>query len=253
MAKKDKAPAQPPPKKQEEVDCEEGLPMWMATFSDMVTLLLCFFVLLLSFANQDVTKFRTMMGSIKDAFGVQVKRRDAEFAAFSPSNVERKDVKLDQQDQAVLGMVMQLKALSDRDLDLKKSVKITTDDMGAIMRVPNALLFDPGSAKLKPTADKVLNDVIKILKTHNFDLVVRGNTDDEYQPNPNYPSNWELSASRAAASLRYIMEKGGIEASRLKAVGYADSMPLVPNNSPQNRALNRRMEFFFHRPEEKSW
>lgn len=254
MAKKQKKQAPPPPCKKDETICEEGLPPWLATFADMMSLLLCFFVLLLSFANQDITKFRTLMGSIKDAFGVQIKRDEAEFAAFSPSKYERKDVELNEDNKMLLGMVLQLKKLIVDDPELKEAAEITSDDHGVIMRIPNSLIFRPGTAQFADTAPEVFTKIITFLKEHNFDLVVRGHTDDRFnQPSEVYPSNWELSSARAGAALRYIIEKGGIQPSRLKAVGYSDSQPLVPNTSDDNRFLNNRAEFYFHRPSINSW
>ncbi len=238
--------------KQEECRCEEGLPGWLATFADLMSLLLTFFVLLLSFSNQDVQKFRDMMGSIKDAFGVQVQRKQADYIAFSPSQFERKDIKIDQDTRMLLGMVLKLKAVLEENKLLKKNVDVTSDDNGVLIRVSSGVMFKPGSAVLKPEAYPVLNEVIKLLKENNFDVIVRGHTDDT-PAGANFPSNWELSAARAAAALRYIVEKGGINPSRLKAVGYADTRPLVPNTSPSNRALNRRVEFYFHRPQVEGW
>jgi len=253
MAKKPKKTAPPPPRR-DDTPCEEGLPPWLATFADMMSLLLCFFVLLLSFANQDVTKFRTLMGSIKDAFGIQIKRDEAEFAAFSPSKYERKDVELNEDNKMLLGMVLQLKKLMVDDPELKETAEISTDDHGVIMRIPNNMIFKKGTAQVLPGADKVFSKVITFLKEHNFDLVVRGHTDDRLSAtNEAYPTNWELSSARAGAALRYIIEKGGIKPSRLKAVGYADSQPLVPNTSDDNRFINNRTEFYFHRPAVKSW
>ena len=89
---------------------------------------------------------------------------------------------------------------------------------------------------------------VSLLKEHNFNLVVRGHSDNQAFKNNIFPSNWELTSSRAAACLRYVLEKGGIPATRLKAVGFADSQPLLPNNSAANQMVNRRMEFYFHRP-----
>ncbi|MGE4298433.1 MAG: OmpA family protein [Desulfovibrionaceae bacterium] len=247
----DKAP--PVCKKCDDTPCEEGLPGWLATFADMMSLLLCFFVLLLSFAKQDVQAFKTLMGSIQDAFGVQVKRKEAQYAAFSPSRFERKDVELSQENKQVLGLVLQLKALTTQDENLKKSAKIASDENGVIMRITTDELFDPGSATLKPGADAYIDHIISVLKEHNFDLVVRGHTDNQAVHSQIYPSNWELSSARAAAALRRIMERSDIQATRLKAVGFADTQPLVPNNTPQNQAINRRMEFYFHRPEVSTW
>ena len=240
-------------RQQEEVKCPEGLPGWLATFADLMSLLLTFFVLLLSFANMDIQKFQDMMGSIKEAFGVQVMRKQADYIAFSPSQYERKNVALDKDSRLLLGMILKIKAMIDQDQELKKNVDIAPDDEGVLIRVDSGMMFDPGSAELKPGAKKILDHVIKLLKEHNFDVIVRGHTDDIPVRSAKYPSNWELSAARAAAALRYIVEKGGINPSRLKAVGYAGTRPLVPNISEANRAINRRVEFYFHRPRVEGW
>ncbi|NCC23733.1 MAG: flagellar motor protein MotB [Deltaproteobacteria bacterium] len=240
-------------KKQEDRMCEEGLPPWMATFADMVSLLLTFFVLLLSFANMDIQKFQDMMGSVRDAFGVQVKRPPTSHVAFSPSLYERQDVALDRESKAILDLTLQIKALVSNDQEIKNGIEISPDDQGVLMRVESGLMFPPQSAVLEPNASLVLNAVIGILKEHNFDLVVRGHTDDQYIASSVYPSNWELSSSRAAAAVRYLVDKGGISPSRLKAIGYAGTRPLVPNVSETNRDMNRRVEFYYHQPQFEKW
>lgn len=225
----------------------------MATFADMVTLLLCFFVLLLSFANNDLAKFKELLGSIREAFGVKVERKEADYLSLIPSDVERKEVKMDSNDKKLLGLVLRIKALLNEDDTTRKSTGVKADQDGALVTTDTASLFEPGTARLKPGADRVLDKVISILKEHNYNLVVRGHTDNIEKPSPKYPTNWELSAARAASALRYIIEKGGIAPKRLKAVGYADTQPLVKNDTPENRKKNRRLEFFYHKPARDSW
>lgn len=232
---------------------EEGLPPWMATFADLVTLLMCFFVLLLSFANQDIANFRTLMGSIKNAFGVQTERPEATHAAFSPTRLEKKGVKLNQEQKVVLDLTMQLRAFIEEDEELKRSTGVSAEREGVLVRVESAYLFDPGEAKLNDNAPKMLANVLKILREYNFNCVIRGHTADRDAGKGQYPSNWELSAARAAATLRYLVEKGGIDPRRLKAVGYAGTRPLVPNDKETDRARNRRVEFLLHRPESETW
>lgn len=232
---------------------DEGLPPWMATFADMVTLLLCFFVLLLSFANQDLANFRTLMGSIRDAFGVQTERPEATFAAYSPTRLEKKGVKLDSEQKVVLDLTMQLRALMEEDTELKRSTGVTAEREGVLVRVETGYLFDEGRAVLSDEAPVMLSKVLKTLKEFNFNCVIRGHTDDTEEGSGTYASNWELSAARAAATLRYLVEKGGIDPRRLKAVGYAGTRPLVPNDRPEDRERNRRVEFLLHRPETETW
>ena len=234
---------------------EEGLPPWMATFADMVTLLLCFFVLLLSFANMDIMNFRTLMGSIQNAFGVQTERPEATFAAYSPTRLERQGVKLDRSQKAVLDLTMQLRALLEQEEELKRSVGVSAEREGTLVRVESATLFEPGGATLRPDAPRLLAHVLKVLKEYNFNCVIRGHTDDQEAAEGAGPfaSNWELSAARGAATLRYLVEEGGIDPRRMKAVGYAGTRPLVPNDRPEDRERNRRVEFMLHRPDTETW
>jgi chemotaxis protein MotB len=224
---------------------EEGAPEWLMTFSDLMSLLLTFFVLLLSFANMDIQKFQDMLGSIKEAFGVQVKRKQADYVAFSPSKYESK-VKLTKEDKQILGMVFTIKSLLS---ETSKTVPldVSTEDEGVLVRVQSDLMFKKGTAILLPSSKKILDSIIKLLKKNDWMVAIRGHTDDREIKSSKYPSAWELSTARAAAVLRYLLEKGKFNPRRFKAEGYADTLPLVPNISEKNRAKNRRVEFYFYR------
>lgn len=225
----------------------------MVTFADLMSLLLTFFILVLSFANMDIVRFRDMLGSIQTAFGVQVQRREADYVAFSPSQFERKDMELSKENEEILSMVVQLRTIMENDETLQKSTGVEADDNGMVLRVDSASMFDRGSATLRPEAESALDAVISILRNYNMNLVIRGHTDDVPVNSAQFPSNWELSAARATAALRYIMEYGGFSPTRMRAVGYADSRPLVPNTSEENRRKNRRVEFYYHSPDAQTW
>ncbi|WP_320171987.1 OmpA family protein [Maridesulfovibrio sp.] len=233
-----KASTEPPP--------EEGLPPWMATFADMVTLLLCFFVLLLSFSNQDIANFEAMKGSMRDAFGVQFQDKRAKHMAFSESPYEASST------SAAAKKKMAALEVEIRDFiaagKMQGLMAVNTDQHGVLVRVPTRAIFKPGTAEVNPHALKVLDKVASVMKNRDFNLVVRGHTDDRATRNNIYSSNWELSAARAASCLRYILKKTGISPNRLKAVGYAGTKPLVPNSSDRNRAINRRVEFYYQPP-----
>ncbi|WP_462325510.1 OmpA/MotB family protein [Desulfoplanes sp.] len=248
----DRKPIPMPKKQDQETECEAGAPAWMATFADLMSLLLTFFVLLLSFANMDIQKFQDMMGSVKDAFGVQVKRKQDTYIAFSPSKFERRDMSVNKQSQEVMGLNMAVQSALQKDETLKKNVDLKPDDSGLLMRIGSGVMFEPGSAVLTKEAVPVLARVIKILKDYNFDLIVRGHTDDTIDPSDNYPSNWELSSARAASAVRYLLDKSDVSPFRVKAVGYADTRPLLPNTSEANRRHNRRVEFYFRHPDIKN-
>lgn len=236
---------------------DEGLPPWMATFADMVTLLLCFFVLLLSFAEQSEEKFRDALGSLRGAFGVrEVRSVSQDMAQFNTSSITTKEMaaRISHDERLILGVVMRIKSLLDEvDMDLKEGTGVSADRDGVIFSVSSAALFVPGTADLKPTASQLLDLVINVLKDYKLNIVVRGHTDDTPVSTRKYPSNWELSASRAAMALDYIINKGGIGINRAKAVGYADTRPAVPNDSDEDRLKNQRVEFYLHMPQRDAW
>jgi len=241
----------------EEPPADEGLPPWMATFADMVTLLLCFFVLLLSFAEQSETKYRDALGSIRGAFGVrEVRAVTDEMAMFDTTSKETKELasQISHDERLLLGVVMRIKSLlEDEDTEIKEGTGVSADRDGVIFSANSGALFQPGSADLTPESTKILDTVIKILKDYKLSIVVRGHTDDRPVSTPRYPSNWELSAARSAVALNYIITKGHIEINRAKAVGYADTRPAVPNDSEENRNKNQRVEFYLHMPQRDAW
>jgi chemotaxis protein MotB len=226
---------------------EEGLPPWMATFADMVTLLLCFFVLLLSFATMEITKFNKLKGSCAKSFGVQ--KEESKYlkaaTAISPLEGGSSQKKMDK----VMGLDIKLREFV-QDAKLKDEAKVTSYQNGVMLRVNNNLFFPPHSATLNTAAAPVLHKAIKILNDSNFVLLVRGHTDSTETKSKLYKSNWLLSSARSAACIRYILGHSDIQPKRLIAVGYADSKPIVPNNSEENRLINRRVEFYFSFPDE---
>lgn len=242
-------PPQEPPE-------QVGLPAWVATFADMVTLLLCFFVLLLSFAEQSEQKYRDALGSIKGAFGVkEVRAVSDDLALFNTSSkTQEMAARISHDERLLLGVVMRIKSLiEDEDLKLKEGTGVTADRDGVIFSANSLSMFNPGSADLTEGAHRILDNVIKVLKDYKLNLVVRGHTDDRPISTAKFPSNWELSAARAAVALDYIVNEGHIEINRAKAVGYADTRPSAPNDSEENRKKNQRVEFYLHMPQRDAW
>ena len=233
-----------PPKK------GEGVPPWMATFADMVTLLLCFFVLLLSFTNQDVMNFKTLMGSIQESMGVQTEDRSALSTPYAESSFqERRSVR---ENREIVELGARIKKFI-RSKDLNYMARVSSDKSGVMLRLSNSALFADGSAELTDSSKQALDVVIDSMKKSEFNLVIRGHTDGELPSGSIYNSNWELAAARAAVCLRYIIESSNIPASRMKAVGYASAKPILPSTSEANREMNRRVEFFYLPPGRSNW
>ena len=113
---------------------------------------------------------------------------------------------------------------------------------GIIISLSNALVFEPGSAELKPESLETLHEIAEVLKTTENLVRVEGHTDNIPTNNPFYPTNWELSVARSVTIVRTLAEKEGIDPKRLLAAGQAEFKPLAPNDSRASRALNRRAD-----------
>lgn len=233
-------------------EAEEGAPAWMATFADMATLLLTFFILLLSFANLDAVKFREMLGSVKDAFGVQ-KDVMGDYMARSTTALDftvhtaAQEAEQAQKDQAP-SMEQALSIIQALFQDLGAVAEVFLDEEGVTVRVEGRLLFSSGSAQLRPEAGAVMERIAGLLHNYTFDLYILGHTDSVPIETAQFPSNWELSSARAAAALRYLVHRA-VDPRRLVSVGFADSRPIDTNATPEGRSRNRRVEFLFKSPE----
>ena len=126
---------------------------------------------------------------------------------------------------------------------------VSSERDGILLQVNSATLFAPNSASLREEGEKILQDVADILREYNLYVVVRGHADSLETGTAEYPGKWELSSARATACVRYLVNEAGIKPSLIKAVGYGDTRPMVPGKTPEETAKNRRVEFFFHRPE----
>jgi chemotaxis protein MotB len=109
--------------------------------------------------------------------------------------------------------------------------------------IKGAVLFESGSVDLNHESYPILDNIVQIVDHYSeYTVNIKGHTDDKSISTSRFPSNWELSAIRATTVLQYLIKKG-IDPARLTATGYGDLFPLAPNNSVENRALNRRVEF----------
>ena len=230
----------------DEEEVEEGAPAWMSTFSDMATLLLTFFVLLLSFANMDVVEFRTMMGSVRDAFGVQHETPgDFMARANSPVTVAPGGSPAN---PSVLENSLAIDRLLHRleEEGLETVVDVEATQRGLVLRIRDAVLFPSGSDQLLPAGLPVLTRIAAISTEFTQELAIEGHTDDRPISTARFPSNWELSAARALAVLRHL-ETTGLAPEAMSIAGYADTRPVGDNEGDEGRARNRRVEFVFVR------
>jgi chemotaxis protein MotB len=245
--------------------CASGLPPWMATFADMMTLLLCFFVLLTSTSVQDAKKYKAMVESMRAAFGghtvmpvdqIQISTSLITHE-FSPAqteamiNNEKQPSKENIEQLKERAMKATLAEIKDQAEKIKEELKgeiknglvsIETNGLQIIMRIEEKGSFTSGSAVLKPGFETVMDKLTDSLKQAKGNIRVAGHTDDIPITNSSYRSNWELSSSRSVSVAHYLLANKGILPGRIAIEGYADTKPLMSNDSVENRAKNRRVE-----------
>ena len=220
-----------------------GSPGWITTFSDLMSLLLTFFILLYSTANVDEEKFQQISGSIQNVLSGVGGGGILEYYRTVPEVID--DDVLDMLNKegiqdGILGMHNKvLDYVTNEDMD--KEVTVNMNKRGVFVDIKEAILFDPGSAKIKDGGLDVLEKLEPLLNEFENDIVIEGYTDDVPMNSTIYPSNWELSTARAVAVLRDLSETRGINPERLSAVGYGEYKPIVANDSAENRAANRRV------------
>ena len=279
----------------------EGLPAWMGTFADLMSLLMCFFVLLLAFSEMDVLKFKQIAGSMKFAFGVQnkIEVKDIpkgtsviamEFRPGRPDptpieNIQQQTIEMTQQmlefqagdedsaggrqkqrgtqrggqsqqtstDQSastatqsaqqeqVNEQVKKVAQQLEKQI-LDGSIELESLGQQITIRIRENGSFSAGSAFLQPQFKPILQKIGTLLAEIPGEIEISGHSDDQQISNELYRSNWDLSAQRAVAVAEEMRNAPGFDEDRMSVIGMADKSPLVPNEDPQSRSRNRRVE-----------
>lgn len=268
--------------KKEKCVCPPGAPLWMATFADMMTLLLCFFILILSFSEMDVKKFKQIAGSIAFAFGIQRDITSHEIPKgtsvvqkhYSPAVPQPTLINSIRQMTTDLNKRILTNPISDSHSssseeteDFAKSlatmmsddlmqgnIELETKDQKIIIRILEKGSFVSGSDVLNDDFYPVIAKIREGLLHVPGSIKITGHTDNIPIHTKRFRSNWDLSAARAASVLHALMGKDKFDTEdnlkkdkklkldRFMIVGHADTRPLFPNDTPEHRARNRRVD-----------
>lgn len=223
-------------------DCPpKGSPAYMTTFGDMMSLLLTFFVMLVSMANFEPTKFALTVQSVQGAFGVLESFPTVPIHPIV--KIPRKTGDENKRKQALEDAQKVKEIVETKNLQDAVKVEITEEGFAIMLRDPVG--FASGSADLKDQGKDILADIATIIKTNpGLKIRVEGHTDDVPISSARFQSNWDLSTSRSLSVVRLLAEKTTIDPGRMSAVGYGEHRPLVPNTSAEARAQNRRIQIF---------
>lgn len=213
-------------------------PFWMATFSDMATLLLTFFVLIVSMSEVEVKKFKDALSNFQGRTGV------LQFDALTPTVGTINRVGEEDKRKRAQKFEEVLKYLKENDLEDKVQVNLTQE--GLHVSITDSVMFSAGRSDLLPISKKILHLVSEVLDDDVHAVRVEGHTDDRPIRTGRFPSNWELSAGRAASVVRYLLElETAHDPAIYTAVGYGEHHPVESNDTAEGRASNRRVEILF--------
>lgn len=241
---------------------DDDIPTWIFTFADLMSLLLVFFILLFSLSRMTQSTLESTLASIQvaissknDVKGMDKKPMQGGNKIIAPVPLKNtqteksKDTSQEEQDAPDANLpIMQRDLISQLEAyKLNKQVTVTEDGDKLTIRVDGQSLFDSGQAEVSYDAEFILKTLLYTFKKYpNYTINIQGHTDNIPIKTTRFPSNWELSAIRATTILRYYLDNG-ISPTRMTATGYADSLPLVPNDNAKDRAENRRAEFVLER------
>lgn len=241
---------------------------WLITYADLITLLMIFFVVMYAMSSIDQAKFDSLSVSLQKSLSPENKiqmenmgtsgltnRRPVSDDKTKEEPSKQNTAQSDQQKSEAQAQAEEQKRLDDLKKKIEQyiaqnnlagKVSVLDTDKGVQIILNDAALFESGSATLKEQALHVLGGMAPFLVIVPNKITVEGHTDNVPISNGKFPSNWELSAARAI-NVVHFFESAGIPHDRLRAAGYADTVPLGPNDTAANRAANRRVNLIVER------
>ncbi|RYG74939.1 flagellar motor protein MotB [Lentibacillus lipolyticus] len=239
-----------------------GAPKWMVTYSDMVTLILVFFILLFSMSQIDMVKFDALSESFRnrmifDFYPSPVPMENptehtSDEESGKNTNEFEKSEQLDdireragettETDQDSLDDLMENVEQYLRNNELEDVISASRTDRGVVLVLQESILFETGEAEILDSGKPFLDKIGKLLTEIPNDVRVEGHSDNRPIASYRYPSNWELSGARASSVIRYLISRNDFDPSRFTAAGFGDTRPIVPNTSQANWKKNRRVE-----------
>ena len=214
---------------------------WMVTFSDLITLLLTFFVLLLTMCSLEAGKVEQFQAACSEAMGVLLEGKYSEVEDRIITSSKRR---IDEQALKMENILKQFSGIKTMLISEDKGGKLKFKDLerGLSIVMKNDLLFNSGKSEINPEGISVLRDIGSKFGKFEGKVIVEGHTDNVSISTEKFPSNWELSISRAVNIVRFLAEEAGVKPIKMSAMGYADTKPVVSNDTPENRRRNRRVE-----------
>lgn len=213
-------------------------PFWMTTYSDMVTLLLTFFVMIVAMSEVEVKKFKEALSYFQGSTGVL---SHESVLPISQVTTRKSSAETRKQAEQHEKLIEQLKAQ-----DLEDKVQVNLTERGFQIVITDSVMFNSGRARLIEPSRTVLRLLSGLIDDKVQSVIVEGHTDDNPIHTEQFPSNWELSTARAASVVRFLQQNtDALPPSSYVPIGYGSYHPVAPNKTAAGRARNRRVEILF--------
>lgn len=219
---------------------------WMLTFSDLLNLLLVFFVMIVAMSSMDREHLNNAFKNFIGESGALEEEAMGGEGIFAEQTGEIR--------QEILKSLLTIRPTrgeAELPKDLLGTIEVVVDKRGVVIRLSEKLTFESGSSALKPAAKNLIESVAPMLKRLNAPIEVEGHTDATPIKSARFASNWELSIDRATKIVR-LLEQCGIDPKLLSATGYAHLRPIADNKTAEGRAKNRRVEIVIKLSEAKN-
>lgn len=215
---------------------------WLTTFNDLITLMMVFFVLVFAMSKGDMVKMREFKSAITRGFGALNGKDVGNIGlinATKPQIITGEKTRKEAVPAAIQKIIEEIGAIP--------AVATENNENGLVIRISGGILFDSGSSRISPVGYPLLRKIGQLISRVPNRVRVEGHTDNVPISTGAFPSNWELSAARAVNILKFLLNETDIHPRRLSAVGYGASRPIEANDTPENKARNRRVEIFLQK------
>ena len=224
---------------------KKGAPGWMVSWSDMTTLLLTFFIVMMSFAEIDGKDFYLVLSSFRGSLGMFTGGYSLSAGRLEELGQNMQNLPCTREGRALAKSLKKAVSIFKPEIKSQK-VRISEDERGLVITLSGDAFFDPGSARIRDEVMPILKKVSGIVNSVPNFVRIEGHTDGNpitiSRTKGGYPTNWELSSARSVNVLRYLHEEEDVEAQKLSAVAFGEYRPIDDNNTPEGRAYNRRVD-----------
>jgi chemotaxis protein MotB len=219
-----------------------GAQPWMVTFGDMMSLLLCFFILMLSFSEMDRQKYKQVAGSLEKAFGVPRATQIMDIPKGMTIITQNFDQEIiEARIREDLGKEIDEQLSSDLE-EFKDQITMESSENQVVIRMMGESTFDSGSVEIREKLKPLLINVAKVLEQDKGNVIIAGHTDDVPVRTGPFRSNLRLSIARAAVVAEYMLANSTIDPQRIATMGFGEFRPLASNQTERGREMNRRVE-----------